>query len=686
MQTHRPRPLILVVDDDTISASVIAGVLEEWADVELLAQGEQTRERALELQPDLILLDVLMPETDGHDVCALLKAEPRTRAIPVIFVSGSGEEAEEARGLLAGAVDYVTKPISAPVLTVRIRHQLELERQRRRLEAESQRDDLTGLANEAHLRRAIELEWKRAARGKQPLAILAAAIDGLPEFTRLYGAPAADECTRRVAALLGLVVHRPGDLIARLLPDRFVVLLPGANPGGALVVAERIRALMRELDLPHAAHGPRARVTLSLGVVAALPSAAQRPEPALQRALQRLELAQSQGLEQIRLDEAPAPSLGGAQQEPAVGRGADRILLVDDDPLSVSVLSELLRGAGYQVETIGDSSRALTEVLARGPDLLLLDLLMPEPGGLEICRQLRANPTTADIPVVFLSVVDDPQQKTTAFEAGGADYIGKSLHPSEVLARIRHQLALQRLQREARQANERLIEASEMKATFVAMLMHDLRAPLGVAQATIELLRLRTAESELQLRELAEISSGGLKNAVALINELLEVYRSEKVQYTRVREPIELADVLHRTLDEARLEARARRVTLGMVSTGSLSTRGDPIRLERAFGNLLANALKHTRAGGQVWIEAQTRVLDGKPVVQIEIHDTGSGIPEAEIPYIFDLYRQAQTGRHGGVGLGLAIVKRILDAHEASISVVSQVGVGTTFTVVLPGA
>jgi signal transduction histidine kinase len=117
---------------------------------------------------------------------------------------------------------------------------------------------------------------------------------------------------------------------------------------------------------------------------------------------------------------------------------------------------------------------------------------------------------------------------------------------------------------------------------------------------------------------------------------------------------------------------------------GPLPGLGDRTRLERAFGNLIGNALKFTRAGGQVAVEARAVESDGQRSVRVEVRDTGMGIPEGEIPYIFDLYRQAETGRRSGVGLGLAIVKRILDAHGASIAVASQVGVGTAFTVDLP--
>src|SRR3569833_1639410 len=134
-------PIVLAVDDDPISGALIAQVLRDWADVALLTDGTATRERALAAAPDLILLDVLMPGTDGYLICAELKADPRTRDIPVIFVSTLADEGVEARGLLAGAVDYVTKPLQPAILSARVRNHIEIKRQRDRLERVSQRDD-----------------------------------------------------------------------------------------------------------------------------------------------------------------------------------------------------------------------------------------------------------------------------------------------------------------------------------------------------------------------------------------------------------------------------------------------------------------------------------------------------------------------------------------------------------------
>jgi len=153
-----------------------------------------------------------------------------------------------------------------------------------------------------------------------------------------------------------------------------------------------------------------------------------------------------------------------------------------------------------------------------------------------------------------------------------------------------------------------------------------------------------------------------------------------------VRERIDVAEIVRRCAGEARLDAQRRQVTLDVSVTGPLPGLGDRTRLERAFDNLIGNALKFTRAGGHIAIQATVARADGRKVLRVLVRDNGMGIPEDEIPYIFDLYRQAESGRRSGVGLGLAIVKRILDAHGGNIAVTSQLGVGTSFTVDLPAA
>jgi two-component system sensor histidine kinase/response regulator len=360
------------------------------------------------------------------------------------------------------------------------------------------------------------------------------------------------------------------------------------------------------------------------------------------------------------------------------------LFIVDDDAISIEILSALVRKAGYEVSFARDGAEALPLIEAQLPDVVLLDVEMPSLDGFETCRRLKANPRTAEIPVIFLSGLTDTVPKVRAFEVGGADYVDKPFQPAEILARVAHQIRITRLQSEMRVANARLIELDRLKATFAAMLVHDLRSPLTVVHHTLGFLKTRGFPDDPELGELVGHSAEALDKTLSLIAEVLDIYRSEQAKPARARVVGDVGAVLERCAVAARIDAAHRQIQLEIHVDRPMTAVHDPQRLERAVGNLLGNALKFTSAGGRVTLEG--RLKSGSPSrLQIVVRDTGDGIADADLPTIFDLYRQAESRqRLAGVGLGLAIVKRIVDAHDGSIGVRSRVGAGTEFTIELP--
>ena len=684
-------PTVLVVDDDPISVTVIGQTLKDMAEVVFASDGIEAIARANDDAPDLILLDVLMPGADGYEVCARLKADPNTRDIPIVFVSTLTEEGQEARGLLAGAVDYVTKPVSPAILAARVRNHLAMKRQRDLLELASSRDEVTGLGNRRRLEDGLHSEWGRAARTQSPLTAIVVEIDAFPSFGELYGPLATQECLRRVALSVSTCARRPGDLVVRFMGDRCIALLPDTDERGALTIAERMRAAVASLDIPHA-RAREGRLTLSAGVAVARPTAdargANHASEFLARATRQLDEAKRAGGNRCLLEATESAAVGlvsPIEARPAVtGGSAGRLFIVDDDATSRETLADMARRGGYEVETSAGGARVVAELSAARPELILLDILMPEMDGFEVCRRLKATPETSVIPIIFLSRVEDGPNKVLAFEVGGADYVEKPFQPEEVFARIAHQLKLTRLQKEMREAHARLVDLDRLKAMFAAMLVHDLRSPLSTVQITLSMLEAELQKAgNAELLELVDLSLEGLKNTLSLISEMLEIYRTEHGEAAARHKPLDLAEIVESAAASARVEASRRglSVELRLPRPLPLMILGDDTRLRRVFANLLGNALKFSHEGGHVAIDAK-RVDDGvRAVITVEVRDTGAGIPEHEIPYIFDLYRQAESRQRGaGVGLGLAIVKRILDAHDASITVKSQLGVGTAFT------
>jgi two-component system sensor histidine kinase/response regulator len=320
----------------------------------------------------------------------------------------------------------------------------------------------------------------------------------------------------------------------------------------------------------------------------------------------------------------------------------------------------------------------------------MLDIMMPNMNGYETCQHLKSDPSTRDVPVIFISALDQVMDKVKAFKAGGADYVTKPFQIEEVVARIENQLSIARLQKELQEATLRLKEVDRLKADFTAMLVHDLKSPLSSIKGTLALFQDREGVSEEELSELATLCERNVDTILGLIGEVLELYRSESADMRIDREPVDLAQLLRECVIATRVAALKHEIAVEHRLHPQIpKILADRQKLERVFSNLLSNAVKFTLPGGKITVAAEvvegTDVESGLHMVQVSVTDTGEGIPAEEIPYLFDPYRQAASrNRPLGVGLGLAIAKRIVAAHGGNIAVRSKVGVGSRFTVILP--
>ncbi len=256
---------------------------------------------------------------------------------------------------------------------------------------------------------------------------------------------------------------------------------------------------------------------------------------------------------------------------------------------------------------------------------------------------------------------------------------------------IRTQAKLDARNTELRHVNDRLRELDRVKAAFTAMLVHDLKSPLSVVKATLELLAEEPAVSEGPYAQLVTAASHSTETMLTLINEMLDVARSESQEITLESRRLDLVPCLNELLEEVRVAARPKNIAVLLTCSPVPPVLGDWSKLRRVLTNLTSNAIKFTPVGGQLRLSCQVETYPEKPrqkLVVIRVDDTGEGIPEADLPYIFDPYRQVQASRKKGlgVGLGLAIAKRITEAHGGTIAVESQVGQGTCFTITLPAA
>jgi diguanylate cyclase (GGDEF)-like protein len=279
-QQAERRQRVLVVDDTLANIEILYKILQGDYDVFFAKNGPDALKVVRREQPDLILLDVMMPEMDGYQVCTLLKGDPLTARIPVIFITAMGSEEDQTRGLDCGAIDYLTKPISPPIVRARVRNHLELKRSRDLLEDLSRElseknlelgrlareDGLTGLANRRHFDDIFEAELKRAFRSRQSLSLILCDVDYFKRYNDHYGHVAGDKCLQIIGATLRATFMRAGDLPARYGGEEFAIILPEITPENACLLAEKLRQKMIAQAIPHAFSDANEVVTFSLGV------------------------------------------------------------------------------------------------------------------------------------------------------------------------------------------------------------------------------------------------------------------------------------------------------------------------------------------------------------------------------------------------------------------------------------
>ena len=297
--TELERPRLLVVDDQPINIQVLNQIFQADHEVFMATNGAQALEICTHNPPDLILLDVVMPEMDGLEVCRRLKANPATADLPIIFVTAQNSPEEETCALEAGGVDFISKPVTPAVVRARVKNHLTLKAQGDQLRAQVFIDGLTGVANRRRFDEALANEWRRCRRSTAPLALIMIDIDHFKRYNDRYGHQAGDTCLQAVAASLKSALGRSHDLVARYGGEEFVCLLPEADMDGTLAKAEYLRQSIEKLAIPHADSDTATVVTISLGVAKLTTSENSDPIDLIRLADLALYEAKAQGRNQV---------------------------------------------------------------------------------------------------------------------------------------------------------------------------------------------------------------------------------------------------------------------------------------------------------------------------------------------------------------------------------------------------
>jgi len=356
------------------------------------------------------------------------------------------------------------------------------------------------------------------------------------------------------------------------------------------------------------------------------------------------------------------------------------LLVVDDQESNIQIVGAALGKLGFEILPATGGLQALQRLAVRRPDLILLDLLMPDMDGFELCRRIRENLDWAEIPIVFLSSADDKGLIVRALESGGVDYVTKPFNQAELVTRVRTHLALKR-------ARDDLKQLAEDRDELLGILTHDLKNHLGGMDMSAQLLRDRTeAMADPKLRLMAENISHSSSQMLAFVKEFLANASADHGVQVRT-EPVNLSDAAARAVQQHQEAAKQKQLVLQVVlpPNGSL-VQADGAALNQVLDNLLSNAIKFSSPGKQVRL---TVCPPSARYVECQVQDEGPGFSPEDKARMFRRYGRLSarpTGGEPSTGLGLSIVKKLVLAMQGELACESTPGNGATFAFRLPRA
>jgi len=285
MNEYNKQKSILIVDDSEFHCRYLSGILNDKYIVNTVKNGRDAIALACsDDPPDLILLDVIMPEISGYEVCKKLKKMEKTKNIPIIFITGKIDEEDEIHAFELGAVDYISKPFNAILVQARVNTQIKLKGYQDYLESISFLDGLTQIPNRRKFDHYFELMWNVALRQNSEISVIMMDIDYFKLFNDTYGHQVGDECLKTIAQQLEKTVTRKTDFVGRYGGEEFVCVLPNTNLEDAFMVAEKMRQAIVELKIPHEGSKISNIVTISLGIASTTPQKGEKRSSIIEKA------------------------------------------------------------------------------------------------------------------------------------------------------------------------------------------------------------------------------------------------------------------------------------------------------------------------------------------------------------------------------------------------------------------
>ncbi|MGD9175550.1 MAG: response regulator [Desulfobacterales bacterium] len=371
------------------------------------------------------------------------------------------------------------------------------------------------------------------------------------------------------------------------------------------------------------------------------------------------------------------------------------ILIVDDEEVNVRLIKGILAVENYNLISALSGSEALSMLAPNRPDLILLDVMMPEMDGFETCRKIKQNKNTKIIPVLMVTALSEKEHRLKALDCGADDFLSKPVDKMELKIRVKsllrikeyHDELIERYE-EIEKKNVQLQELEEFKDGLLHMIVHDLKNPLFAISGNIELLLLDKKNFSETQNSAAENCLASCQNLNEMVQQLLDINKLENKKLQLKKEMTDLVLLIDDTLNLHLKRAEDKQISINFVNANGISTIPiDSSLIRRVISNLVDNGIRHTPKGGRV--EVASELEKNKNNLCVSVRDTGTGLDPAYHQKIFNKFEQVNLKNQGvsigTAGLGLAFCKLAVEAHGGEIWVESEgEGQGSTFRFTIP--
>lgn len=423
---------ILLVEDSATLRHAMSSYIRSAGHQSLIAASGEESLQLIETTPvDMIIMDVEMPGLNGFETTRLIREWLGDNWIPIIFVTGKSEDEDFAEGIEAGGDDYLIKPVSPIILSAKIRAMERITEMRNQLnqlnkdlEQLSQLDSLTQIFNRRTFTERARQYWQQANRQQRAMSALMIDVDHFKLYNDHYGHPAGDSCLRKVTKAIEGALQRPSDLLGRYGGEEFIVLLPETDLRGAQKVADNINNNVERLRLDHSVSPTAPFITVSIGGATCAHTTGLTLEELIKNADQQLYKAKHSNRNCNQVDEV---------------RTHKTILIADDDSSVLQLLSSLLK-QHCNIVTADGGDECLSIAQRISPDLILLDIHMPDMSGIDVCKTLKQHSSTAAIPVILMSTDPKSEQVKAGKAVGANDAIEKPIDETRLLGKVSHLL------------------------------------------------------------------------------------------------------------------------------------------------------------------------------------------------------------------------------------------------------